>query len=94
MKSSPELMYDLVELEDSLWRNEGGIIEFSDDGFRAAVKIFTDAMLYKMWALLSDEKIPFDDRLKMAGTCGEEIRKLVKTYANIDTHDMYKNPNP
>ena len=79
----------LEEIELALLEHEGPI-EFTHEGFRAALKIFFDAMLDKMWALQTNEDIDQQDRELMAEKLGEELRAMVKTYTNIDTFDLYK----
>lgn len=64
--------------------------EYSDEGFRAAVKIFMSAMLDKMWKLQEDENIDINSRTEMANKLGNELRNLVRVYTNIDTHNLYK----
>ncbi len=82
----------LVEIEDTLWEFEAGRgikPEFSSDGFRAATKIFMSALMDKIWELQVSEKLDIEDRMKMVEKCGADVRALVKTYTNIDTHEMY-----
>jgi hypothetical protein len=43
-----------------------------------------------MWELQENESLSIEDRCNMANKVGEDIRKLVKTYTDIDTHDLYK----
>lgn len=64
--------------------------EYSNEGFRAAVKIFMSAMLDKMWKLQEDESIDNNSRAEMANKLGNELRNIVRIYTNIDTHDLYK----
>lgn len=83
----------LQSMEDVLWEWEffnSGAPNYTDGGFRGAVKIFTSAMMDKIWRLQEDESIDFDDRVAMVEKCGSEIRALIKTYTNIDTHNLYK----
>lgn len=83
----------LSEIEDTLWEFESHNSmkpEYTIEGFRAALKIFISAMLDKIWELQTDENIEQADRENMAQKCGEDVRKLVKTYTNIDTHNLYK----
>lgn len=63
--------------------------KFTKEGFRAAIKIFSSAMLDSIWNLQESEELSIDDRLKMAESFGNKIRELVKTYANIDTRELY-----
>ena len=43
-----------------------------------------------MWELQELENMSINDRVNMAQKVGEEIRKLVKIYTNIDTVELYK----
>ena len=84
----------LEEIELALWEFEASIGDkpnYSEGGFRAAIKIFMSAMMDKIWELQSDENMSMEDRVNMVQKCGEDVRKIVKTYSNIDTHDLYKN---
>lgn len=83
----------LVEIEDMLFEfevNKGLPPEYTDEGFRAAIKIFASALMDKIWILQSDEKMDMKDRINMALKVGDDIRKMVKTYTNIDTHGFYE----
>jgi hypothetical protein len=64
--------------------------EFPDEAFRAATKIFFSALGEKMFELQQDEKMSQKDCLKMAENCGNELRKLIKTFTNIDSHNFYQ----
>jgi hypothetical protein len=64
--------------------------EYTDEGFRASVKIFLSAMLDKMWKLQEDEGIDINTRADMAEKLGTEIRNIIRVYTNIDTHSLYK----
>jgi hypothetical protein len=83
----------LVHIEDAMWEHEitkGTPIDLSNDGFRASIKIFAAGMLAKIWELQQKEGLDLTDRAAMSAKCGEEIRKLVKTYTDIETFDFYK----
>jgi len=67
------------------------ILTFTDDGFRAAIKIFIDAALAKMWVMQENENLSMEDKCNMTQKFGEELRKLIKVYTNIETHELYKN---
>jgi len=82
----------LVEIEETLWEYEAysGLKPcYTPEGFRAAIKIFMSALMDCMWDLQEKESIPIEDRGKMATKAGNEVRKIVKTYTNIDTRKMY-----
>jgi len=64
--------------------------EYTDEGFRASVKIFLSVMLDKMWKLQEEEGIDINTRADMAEKLGTKIRNIIRVYTNIDTHDLYK----
>jgi len=87
-----ELSPILCEIEETLWEfeaNNGMKPDFTIEGFRAATKIFMSVLMDKIWELQSDEKIDMQTRLDMAEKAGEDVRKLIKTYTDIDTHSLY-----
>ena len=83
----------LEEIENTLWEfeaNSGLKPCYTDNGFRAGIKIFMSVILDKMWELQSNEDIDIKVREDMAQKAGEDIRKLIKTYTDIDTYNLYK----
>ena len=83
----------LSEIESALMEFEINVAkppEYTDEGFRASVRIFLSAMLDKMWKLQEDEGIDIDTRADMAEKLGNELRNIVRVYTNIETHDLYK----
>ena len=83
----------LTEIEDTLWEfeaNRGTKPGYPIEGFRAAIKIFMSVLMDKIWELQSDEKITIDDRIKMVEKAGQDVRSLIKTYTDIDTHSLYQ----
>jgi hypothetical protein len=83
----------LSEIESALIEFEINVArppQYTNEGFRAAVRIFLSAMLDKMWKLQEDEGIDIDTRADMAEKLGNEIRNIVRIYTNIDTHSLYK----
>ncbi len=84
----------LKEIEDAIWQHE---IEFEDepphytlDGFRAAAKIFMSALTDKLWANDTLLGCPIEYMERRAEALRNDIRRLVKEYTNIDTHNLYK----
>ena len=83
----------LNEIENTLWEHEdrdSTCPEFTDEGFRSAMKIFMATLMDKMWRLQEAENMPFKARADMARKAGEVLRELVKTYTDVDTHDLYR----
>lgn len=70
--------------------NIGDKPNYSNGGFRAAIKIFMSAMMDKIWELQSDENMSMEDRINMVQKCGEDIRRIIKVYTDVDTQDLYK----
>ena len=82
----------LEEIELTLLEYEANIgiqPEFTDEGFRAGIKIFSSVVLDRIWNLQESEELSMDDRIKMAESFGKKIREIVKTYTNIDTRQLY-----
>ena len=83
----------LSEIESALIEFEINVAkppEYTDEGFRASVKIFLSVMLDKMWKLQEDEGIDINTRADMAEKLGNELRNIIRVYTNIDTHNLYK----
>jgi hypothetical protein len=83
----------LSEIESTLMEFEINVAkppEYTDEGFRASIRIFLSAMLDKMWKLQEDEGIDINTRADMAEKLGNELRNIVRVYTNIDTHNLYK----
>lgn len=82
----------LVEIEDALFEfevNNQTQPNYTDGGFRAAIKICMSVIMDKMWNLSNAENIDMETRCNMAQKCGEDFRSLVKRYTNIDTYSLY-----
>jgi len=93
MKIGEKLSPTLEEVEKLLWEYEyhvGKRPEYTMDGFRGATKIFMSVLMDKIWELQECEKISMNDRINMVQKAGEDVRKLIKTYTDIDTHKLYK----
>jgi hypothetical protein len=83
----------LSEIESALIEFEINVAkppEYTDEGFRASVKIFLSVMLDKMWKLQEDEGIDINTRADMAEKLGNELCNIIRVYTNIDTHSLYK----
>jgi len=79
----------LEEIADALLENYETKPEFTLEGFKAALYIFQSALMDKMYTLQTTEDIPNEIKMDMALKLGGDLRDLVKTYCNIDTHELY-----
>lgn len=61
---------------------------YTNREFMNAVIIFQTALMDKMYDIQDHDKMNVDDRLKMAEKCGLDLRKLIHTYTNLDTHKI------
>ena len=83
----------LIEIEKTLWEfefNSGTQPNYSLEGFKASLKIFSSVLMDKMWDLQESEDMSIENRKAMALTFGNDLRKLIKTFTNIDTVELYK----
>jgi hypothetical protein len=84
----------LNEIEDALWDKEFNLPnqphKYTTEGFRSSIKIFMSAILDKMWDYQNKKKVPQKVKEKQARKAGKEIRKFIKQYTGIDSHDLYK----
>jgi hypothetical protein len=91
-----ELSPILEEIEDTLWEfeaNDGSKPNYTIEGFRGATKIFMSVLMDKIWELQANENIPMENRIQMVEKAGQDVRQLIKTYTDIDTHQLYTNKN-
>jgi len=79
----------LEEIADALLENYETKPEFTLEGFKAALYIFQSALMDKMYTLQTNEDIPNEIKMDMALKLGGDLRELIKTYCNIDTHELY-----
>jgi hypothetical protein len=52
------------------------------------VIIFQNALMDKMYDNQDYDKMSLEDRINMTFKCGEDLRKLIFTYTNLDTHKV------
>lgn len=83
----------LTEVEETLWFYESKVGDkpcYTEDGFRAACKIFISAVMDKMWELQERDELDIETRHEMSASCGEEFKRLIKVYTDIDTGKFYR----
>lgn len=61
---------------------------YSNRDFMNATIIFQTALMDKMYDNQDYDKMNIEDRMKMAESCGFELRKLIHTYTGLDTHKI------
>jgi hypothetical protein len=61
---------------------------YSNRDFMNCVIIFQNALMDKMYDNQDYDKMSLEDRINMTFKCGEDLRKLIFTYTNLDTHKV------
>lgn len=83
----------LAELEGAIWESEfiapGVRPQYTQEGLRGAIKIFSSALLDAMWDKHEKDGDKQVDRERMALLAGTAIHKLVKNLTNLDTKKLY-----
>ncbi len=87
---APALTPILIEMETILLEAAGRKHNFSIEAYRAAAFIFIQLTLDQMFNLQQNEGMSHEDSCNMAVKCGEELRKFVKTFTDLDSFKLYK----
>ena len=61
---------------------------YSNRDFINSTIIFQTALMDKMYDNQDYDKMNIEDRIKMAESCGFELKKLIHTYTGLDTHKI------
>ena len=61
---------------------------FTNRDFLNAVIIFQTALMDKLFDNQNYDKMGIENRMKMAEACGNDLRKFIHTYTNLDTHNI------
>jgi hypothetical protein len=61
---------------------------YSNRDFMNCVIIFQNALMDKMYDNQDYDKMSLKDRMNMTIKCGQDLRKLIFTYTNLDTHKV------
>lgn len=59
---------------------------YSNKDFMNALIIFQSAVMDKMYDNQTFDNMGMEDRCVMAEHCGNELKKFIHTYTNLDTH--------
>ena len=62
--------------------------EYSNDDLLNALVVFNSVLGTKLYDLGISEKQPFEIMAEQAQKMGEELRLLIYTYTDIDTHEL------
>jgi len=96
MKSMKNPYADIfIELEAGLWEHDTWVdkgiaspYSYDDETFRACLKIFMNATMWKLWEHMEKERDKAK-RMEKAEKLGKAIRGLVIEFTGIDTHELY-----
>lgn len=61
---------------------------FTNRDFMNTIIIFQTALMDKLFDNQNYDKMDIENRKKMAFSCGNDLRKLIHTYTNLDTHNI------
>jgi hypothetical protein len=61
---------------------------YSNRDFMNCVIIFQNALMDKIYDNQDYDKMSLQDRMNMTIKCGQDLRKLIFTYTNLDTHKV------
>lgn len=61
---------------------------YSNRDFMNAIIIFQTALMDKMYDNQNYDNMEIEDRMKMAESCGCDLRKFIHTYTGLDTHNF------
>ena len=64
---------------------------YSNDAFIDATLIFQSVLIDKIFDCQDFDDMPMKYRSEMVTAAGNELRKLIKTYTNLDTFDLVNN---
>jgi hypothetical protein len=86
----------IKEIEQGLWDHDTLVdkgfaphYEYSDDEFRAALKIFMSAIMARMFEHQENQGISLGDREIESFNVGSKISHLIEIYTGIETKKLY-----
>jgi len=83
-----ELMANQILTQNATAKGNEAKPNFTNRDFMNATIIFQHALMDKAYDLMTEEQLHIDDQISMAEACGQELRRLIKTYTGLDTHDV------
>ena len=85
----------LQEIEYGLWEHDARVDDgvppytYNADTFRACVKIFTSALLWKLWEEQSRLNLDINKRCNEAVEVANELSVFIHNWTGIDTKEIY-----
>ena len=67
---------------------KGNKPNYTNRQFMNAVIIFQTALMDKMYDNQDYDKMDIENRIKMAESCGLDLRKMIHTYTGLDLHKI------
>ena len=61
---------------------------YSDNAMLDVTLIFQSVFMDKLFDNQNFDNMSMEDRMKMAQSAGEELRKLIHTYTGLDTYEL------
>jgi hypothetical protein len=84
MKIDTELLEELANQQLELAVISNSPPNYSNTDLINACIVFNALLIGKMWELQEADSMPFDERFKMAESCGNELHKFIHTYTGKD----------
>jgi hypothetical protein len=78
----------LEEIAMAILNNEQKKPNYTNRDFMNCVIIFQTALMDKMYDVMDFDNMSNEERYKMAESSGHDLRKLIYTYTNLDTHNV------
>lgn len=75
---------DVIQSESALPYNYG------NSALNSAAKILASVMIDRLWVKVQKENTTSDERLKLVGEMGDDLRSFIKKYLDIDMHEEIK----
>ena len=79
---------ELEKMATNILNSEGVKPNYTNRDFMNIVIIFQSALMDKLFEVMNFDNMEIEERLKMAGKCGLDLKDFIFKYTNIDTHKI------
>ncbi len=79
---------ELELIANDYLKQNGEKPNFTNRDFMNTIIIFQTALMDKLFDNQNYDKMDIENRKQMAFSCGNDLRKLIHTYTNLDTHNI------